>query len=60
MDELSKALLTEWAGVPLVIWLALFALLGTIALRVRRFRFKFKDRDRQILHRNRQRKYIPS
>jgi hypothetical protein len=51
MSEIQKILLTEWAGAPLVIWLAGIVLFVFIVgrVRVRDLRIKFKGRDREIL-----------
>ncbi len=47
MTEIEKILTTEWAGIPLVLWLGLL-LLAIGILRVRRFHVKFKSRDRHL------------
>lgn len=49
MKELQDALLKEWAGVPIVLWLAGMLLLSMIILGVRRTRIHYKGRERDFI-----------
>ena len=48
MNDILKALVAEWAGAPLVIWLGGIAVVSILLFRFKKLRFRFKGREREI------------